>query len=306
MISTYKHGKITWLDLDNPTQQEVRDVTEQFGLNPVVANDLLTPSLRPSVESYGDHIYLILHFPVLQKGSDLNLNRVHEVDFILGKNFIITNRYTSLDALHTFSKTFEVDSILDKSQMSKHAGFVFFYMMQNLYKSLFNKLAHVKDLLRDAEEEIFSGREKEMVIELSQINRMLLNFKSAISMHKEILQSLVTESEFLYGPKFKAYLKNIMGEYLKVEREVSDEKEYLDELRDTNNSLLSTKQNEIMKNLTIVTFVVLPLSLLAGIFGMNTTTTPLVGNPNDFFIIISIMITFAASIFLIFRYSKWL
>ena len=307
MISTYKSKDITWIDLENPTQDEVRKVADKYGLDPMTANDLLTPSSRPIVEEHPDYIYLIFHFPIATDRENYGkITQIQEVDFILGKDFIITNRYGIVDSLMEFSKTFTVNSILDKSNMSDHAGYIFFYMIKGLYEELTNRLEYLNDLMKDAEEKIFAGKEKEMVLQLSRLNRLLLNFKKSITLHDEVIKDLKEVGIKMYGNDFYKYLRYIYGDYLKVSATVSGYKEYLDELRDTNDSLLSTKQNEIMKNLTIVTFVMLPLSLVAAIFGMNTQHMPIIGHPSDFIIVIALMIMLTGGIFILFRITKLL
>lgn len=306
MIKEYKYKKITWIDLENPTQEEVRNISEKWNIDVLTSNELLTPTIRPRVDYHKDYIYLILHFPTNHKIDPKNTNKVEEVDFVVGKNFIITTRYSVVDALLEFSKVFEVQSILDKSNMSKHAGYVFFYMIQNLYKSLSNKLDHVRDVLADAENKIFEGEERKMVIELSAINRILLNYKESTNLHKEILESFEVAGKKFFGSDFEYHLRSIIGEYYKVRSTMESAKDYLNELKDTNNSLLSTKQNEIMKILTVTNFIILPLALLAGIFSMNTAGTPIIGQPNDFLIITLSMLFIAGFLFLFFKIKKWL
>jgi magnesium transporter len=307
MISTYKHKNVTWIDLENPTQDEVRKIAEKYNLDPLIANDLLTPSSRPIVEDQDDYTYLIFHFPIASDVKDYGkITEIQEIDFILGKDFIITNRYMVVDSLLEFSKTFTVNSMLDKSHMADHAGFVFFYMVKGLYKELENRLENLNDLLRDAEDKIFKGQEKEMVVQLSRFNRLLLNFKKSIALHDEILKDLKNSATRLYGEDYNKYVRHIYGDYLKLDSTITGYKDYLDELRNTNDSLLSTKQNEIMKNLTIVTFIMLPLSLLAAIFGMNTKNMPLIGHDLDFYIILGIMAVITGGIFVLFRFSKLL
>ena len=96
------------------------------------------------------------------------------------------------------------------------------------------------------------------------------------------------------------------SENFRVYNMIRNHLDMLAELRETNNSLVYTKQNEAMKVLTIMAFITFPLSLLAGIFGMNTTATPLIGSRHDFWIIISIMITATVAFFGFFKYKKWL
>ena len=306
MIKEYKHKKVTWIDLDNPTQEEVKDLSKRYQIDSITANELLTPTLRPRVDYHSDYIYLILHFPNGHNDENGFNKKIEEVDFIVGQNFIITTRYTNIDAILEFSKIFEVESILDKSNMTKHAGYIFYYMVQNLYKNLNNRLDHVRDVLADVENKIFQGEERQMVRELSSINRLLLNYRESTNMHQEILESFEVAGKKFFGQDFEYHLRSITGEYYKIRSSMDSSKEYLNELRDTNDSLLTTKQNEVMKVLTITTFIFLPLSLLAGVFGMNAKFMPVVGQTNDFWILIIAMAIIAVFLFLFFKIKKWL
>jgi len=306
MTEEHKYKKLTWIDLDNPTQDEVKDLAIKYDIDALTANELLTPTIRPRVDYHDNYIYLILHFPNGHNDKSGFKKRIEEVDFVIGKDFIITTHYTSIDALLEFSKVFEVESILDKSNMTDHAGFVFFYMIQNLYKNLANRLEHVRDVLADIENNIFKGNERQMVQEVSKLNRLLLNYRESTDLHQEILESFEVAGKKFFGNDFEYHLRSITGEYYKVRSSMDSSKEYLNELRDTNDSLLSTKQNEVMKILTVTNFIFLPLALLAGIFGMNTISTPVVGHPNDFWILILSMTVIAVFLFLFFKVRKWL
>jgi len=289
--------------MERPTHEEVRSLMEEFGIHPIVADELLSPSLRPKVDRYPDFIYLILHFPAIRHSHTTSQQ---EVDFLIGKNFIITVRYELLDPLHKFSKVFEVNSILDKSDIGAHAGFLFFYMIRKIYGSLGHELTIIGEALKDVEEHIFMGEEREMVAQLSIVHRDLLSFYRALRLHKPVLQSLGYACEEFFGKDFRHYTDNIVGEYYKVEQMLEDEKEILADLRSTNDSLLTTKTNEIMKLLTVTTFSILPATLIAGIFAMDTKYMPIIGLPYDFWIIIGIMFTVGIAVHYILKYKKWI
>ncbi|OGZ16194.1 MAG: hypothetical protein A3H76_03705 [Candidatus Lloydbacteria bacterium RIFCSPLOWO2_02_FULL_54_12] len=276
---------------------------EEFDIHPIVADELLGPSLRPKVDSYENFIYLILHFPAVHHS---HRRKEQEVDFIIGKKFLITVRYELLDPLHKFSKVFEVNSILDKSDIGEHAGFLFFYMIRKIYSSLGHELSVIGEMLRDIEEKIFLGEEREMVEELSVIHRDVLEFHRALRMHRSVLQSLSLTCDTFFGSGFRHYTENIIGEYLKVEELLQDQKEMVGELRSTNDSLLSTKTNEIMKVLTVTAFTILPATLIGQIFGMSTDHLPLMSDPRGFWIVLGIMGVVALLTFLYFKSKKWL
>lgn len=303
MISRYKYHDLVWVDLERPSHEEVRQVMEEFEIHPIVADELLTPSLRPKVDRYENFIYLILHFPAIRHS---HTNSSQEVDFIIGKKFIITVRYELLDPLHKFSKVFEVNSILNKSDLGEHAGYLFYYMIRKIYSSLGHELAIVGERLRDVEEKIFQGEEREMVIQLSAVHRDLLEFHRALRLHRGVLQSLGSTCEEFYGKDFRHYTDDIVGEYYKVEETLEDQKEILTELRSTNDSLLTTKTNETMKLLTVTNFLILPAALISSIFGMNAIAMPIIGSPFDFWKIIFLMAIAVMMTILFFRRKKLL
>lgn len=304
MLTKYTHKNVTWVDLESPTKEEVHKVMIEYSIHPTVAEELLMPTMKPRVDLHDNFIYLILHFPAFKHTHKLGQNQ--EIDFIVGKDFIITTRYDTIDPLHKFSKIFETNSILDKSDIGTHAGFVFFFMIKKLYKSLEHELEYIDDALERIEDDIFEGREKQMVIALSVVSRDLLNFKQAMHSHKEVLDSFEEASIKFFGKDFSHHIKSIISEYYRVNNMIGMHSDSLYELRQTNDSLLSTKQNEVMKTLTIMALVTFPLSLIAAIFGMNTKKLPIVGSPNDFWIIMGIMLTLALIMFIYFKIKRML
>jgi magnesium transporter len=304
MIKKHIYKKLVWIDLFKPTQEEVRSLMEEYSLTPAIAEDLLTPTFKPTVDLHKNFLYLILHFPAL-KHTHFN-EKDQEIDFVIGKNFIITSRYETIDPVHKFSKEFEVSSILEKEEVGEDAENIFFLLMKKLYNSVSYELDSIQDSLEDAEDMVFKGEEKEMVKELSGISRDLLNFKQATNTHEETLQSLKITGQKFFNDNFLEHMEVIINFYNKIRHHIETNRESLIELRNTNDSLLSTKQNETMMVLTIMALVTFPLSLIASIFGMNTDTMPIVGVQNDFWIVIGLMITLTAGMFLFFKYKKWL
>lgn len=303
MLTRYQERDLTWIDMVAPTPAEVRALMNEFDIAPVVAQELLSASYKSKVERSGDSVYVILHFPTLRVG--LNRRPEQEIDFIIGQKFLITARYENIDPLHTFAKAFEVGSLLGRSH-SAHGGHLFAAMVQNLYRSLSEECDVVRNRLEEIETRIFGGDERRMVFELSYVARALYDFSRALGPHKEMLASLDPVAARMWGAEFAYYLREVEGVRVRVEHELMSLRDSLKELRATNDSLLNTKQNEIMKTLTVLAFVFLPLSFVAGVFGMNTQHNPIVGSAFDFWIIVAGMFLIAAGCFVYFRHKDWL
>ena len=303
MISRYTYKDLVWVDVQSPTQEEVRSLMEEFDIHPLVADELLGPTLRPKVDLYHNFIYLILHFPTISHKHDGGEDQ--EIDFIIGKKFIITAHYDLVDQLHEFSKVFEVNSILDKSNIGDHAGFILFYILKDLYKLMDKELDHINQDFNEIQTKIFSGNEREMVGSISHLNRDLLNFKQIIRPHKEVLESFEIAGTKFFGADFAYYLRTIVGEFYKISSILDGHRETVLDLRDTNDSLLTTKTNDIMKMLTVMSFIILPLSFVASIFAMNTIDTPFVGYANDFVYLVGGMVFAGVLLVIFFKLRKW-
>lgn len=303
MITVHTHNKLKWIDLSSPTPDEVRSIIAEYKIDSLVGEELLVPSLKPKVDLFSDYIYLILHFPAIRHSHYKDSSQ--EVDFIIGKDFLITAHYDSIDPLHKFSKVFDVNTILGKNAIGDHAGYIFYFMIKKLYKSLGHELDYIAVKQKKIEDRIFSGNEKEMVFELSKVSRELLQFKQSLSLHEEILQSLEVAGRKMF-PEFEYHLKEILGSYYRVHGAITSDLDTLYELRATNDSLLSTKQNETIRVLAVITFLTTPLALVAGIFGMNTEFTPLVSDPRGFYEVLGIMLVIDLSIILFFKWKRWI
>lgn len=301
MISTYTYKKLTWIDLESPTKEEILSLKETYNLPPLVAEELFSPTTRSKVDRYDDLLYLILHFPVA--GGTGRMQK--EIDFAIGKDFIITTHYEAVNPLREFSKVFETDSVGGKENMAAHAGFLFFYIMRELYRNVMSELDDVNDSLGSIEDQIFDGKERKMVEVISDTNRMIVDFKQALRFHGEVLKSFESAGMDFFGEEFSFYLRGIIGEYNKIQNTLDGHKEILRDLRETNDSLLSNKTNEAMRTLTVLSFVILPLTLIAGIFGMNASFM-FIGNLGDFFVIIGGMAVVGLLMLFFFRKKKWI
>lgn len=310
MLRKFNYQEVVWIDLESPTKTEVEQLAAEHQLHPVVTGELLGPSSRSKVDVYQDFIYLILHFPRVQEGegqgSGAETPDAQEVDFVIGQNFLITAHYEPVDALHELSKIFELDATWGRNGRQKiHAGVVFFRIIKELYRHLESGLDFINDRLKRAEGKIFAGEEKPMVRVLSEINRNLLDFRWALKAHRGVLGSLEIAGEEFFGERFKYHLRAISGEYEKIWQMIESNRETFQDLRETNESLLSIKTNETMKTLTVLAFIFFPLTLISQIFGMNTRL-PFVGHPLDFYLVMGLMALVLVVMYQIAKTRRWL
>ena len=306
MIKTYTYRNLTWLDVESPNESDVSELIKKHGLHPLVGEELLSPIKKSKVDVYKNYLFLALHIPIRTKVAGKYVVVEKEVDFIIGNNFLITSRTEVVEPIHNFARVFETNAILDKNGIGDHAGLIFYYMMKKIYSHMNEDLENIKDALNEVEDRIFLGYEKRMVEVLSELSRELIDFKQTSRLHKEVLESLTTIPQDFFAKNFEHFVEDLHNEYTTMHELVMNDRELLNDLRDTNDSLLSTKQNENMRLFSILAFVTFPLMLFLNLFMLPTTHTPIIGNAYDWEIITSIVILAAACMFYYFKKKGWL
>lgn len=284
MITTHKYKNLIWVDLENPTIEDIKTLMPKYGIPPIVADEILRPTIRPRADIYGNMIYLILHFPIYDIGR--KVSEPNEIDFILGKNFIITAHYKSILPLHELIKIFEVGILLKEDHFAKSVGRMMFLITKKLYDYALRQLEHVHDKISEIEDRMFVGQEKEMVKEISYVQRDVLEFQRAIHAHSSILKSLYETDDKITGKDFTHYLNSMFAELSRVENLLENSKETIELLRDTNDSLLSSRTNEIMKKLTSVTLITFPMMFVLAVFSTSIKSFPFMDFPGSFWIIL--------------------
>lgn len=305
MISTYKHKNLTWIDLESPTPDEVKSLMRKYSIHPLVAEELLKPTLRPKVDVYKNFIYLILHFPIFEHDRKTSIS--YEIDFVIGKNFLITAHYKTITPLYEITKIFEVGSMLGEDHFTKNTGVLVFFIIRQLYEFALRQLDHIQLKIDGIEENMFKDYEQEMVEVISCVRRDVLDFQRSIYSHESILSSLGRAGEKFFGSDFIHYTNNMAGELIRIKSLLENCKATIESLQATNDSLLTDKTNDIMRILTVMAFATFPLMLFAALFGMsNMVSMPIVGAKGDFWIILGMMLIAACAMFFFFKRKKWL
>src|SRR5680860_343072 len=293
MIKQFKYKNVTWVDLTSPTQEEVENISKEFKIHPVAAGELRDISQRSKIDIYDDFIYLILYLPNHTNNTKIENTNDHndvEIDFIIGKDFLVTTTYKEIDSMQEFGKILETNNLLEKDKKKTQAGYLFYYIIKHLYQSLERNLQLINHNLKKAENQIFTGQEKEMVVVLSSINKKLLDFRGTLKSHQGVLATLEASGQDFFGDKFNSYILSIKNEFNKVWYALENSREYFNELRQTNESLLQIKTNEATKTFTMLAFITFPLSLLVAVFGLRTDGTPLIDIKYGFWYLSGIII----------------
>lgn len=301
--SEYEGG--VWIDLERPTEEEVRAVAEEFEISERFQAELLSPTPSARVASGTDMVLLVLHFP--SPGAVDGEMEYQELDFIVGRHFIITAHYDFVAPIHELKKQLETQTLVG-SEIHLTTEILLEILFAHVYTSVRDAANYAAQNLARVEAAMFKDRERMTIRLISNISREFLHMEAALVGHEELLEDFLTmlkEHKF-FSPAFKERSERMLRERTQVARLAGTHRAVATELRETNNALLNAKQNEIVKILTVVSFIFLPLALIAKIFSMKVEEMPFIHDPNGFWIILAIMGVIALLITLFVARKRWI
>jgi len=302
-MNIIKGKKITWVEIKNPKEKDLEWIKENFNLHPLILKELLPALDYPRIENFGDYLFIVIFYPFFNRKT---LQTVpFELDIIVSKDYIITSHYKDIVPL---KKIFDQCNLYDdvrKEFFKEGTGKILYEIIEEVLLACFPKLVHIKENIRNLEKMIYERKNKEAVDYVSVIRRDIIGFQQIIEPQKLLLKNLVKESSVFFSKKIIPYFHNLASIHEQVSSILENLNQTLSALDSTNQSLLTTRINEIIKVLTVFSVIVFPLTLLAGIFGMNTSYLPIVGHHYDFWIITGTMIIGAIFMLVIFKLKKW-
>jgi Mg2+ and Co2+ transporter CorA len=250
------------VDLEAPAREELHAVMQEFGVEERVEDEIVSPTPYPLVLPSEGYVYLILHFPTTDpKGGARN----QEIDFIVGKEFLITVRYEVVEPMLALHRVFEAEELLGLPARATHADVLVERILRHMYRAIREQAHETARSTERIEEDIFAGKERKMVRTISLVGRVLLRFDTALARHAVPLKSFLEylSGSGFFGKRFAIRAAHIQAEHDHTTAIVRTYRAVVAELRSTNDSLLSASQNEVIKRLTAVSFVAIALSLIA-------------------------------------------
>ena len=294
---------VTWVDIQNPTKEDLQYLKDRFNFHPLVLEELIPPIWRTKVEVFQDYLFLVLHYPVYNKG--LRETRPQELDIIATRNAIVTSHYHSILPIKYLFDRCNLYPETRENYMNKGSGYLLFQVLNEFWESSLTKLPRINRKLDQIEGAIFQGQQSQMLEEISFTKADIIDFLRIIVPQGDIFDSLKNEGTKFFGQEMDPYFSHLVGHWSQVKNDLQSYKDTVRALEETNNSLLAHKTNEIVRVLTLFSVIVLPTMLIANIFGQNLDH-PLINNPNSFWIVLGIMILGTASVIAFFKKKRWM
>jgi magnesium transporter len=296
------HG-LTWVHLDAPTLEEASQLAERFGWHPLDLEDVLSRRQRPKVDEYPDYLFGVLHFPVYDKAIQ-RLNAA-ELDVFVGNGWLVTLPNVELLPVTRLFRRSEEDEELREQLFSKGSGYLLYHILDDLFDYCFPILDKIGHKLDSVEDDLFEKRAEEVVRDLSNVKQEIISYRKIIKPERSTLRLLERQIERFLPEDLELYFDDIVDASERIWDLLDNYKEVVEALEDTNESVISHRQNDVLRVLTVVTVILLPLTLITGIFGMNVRFPGFEG-ATGFWTVVAFMVGLALGLTAFFRYKRWL
>jgi magnesium transporter len=296
------HG-LTWVHLDRPTQEEASQLAEHFGWHALDVEDVLSKRQRPKIDEYADYRFVVLHFPVYDKTVG-RLNAA-ELDIFIGPDYLVTLPNVELLPVTRLFQRCAEDEELREQLFSKGSGYLLYHVLDDLFDYCFPILDKIGYKLDRIEDEMFEGRSEEIVRDLSNIKQEIISYRKIIKPERSTLRLLERHVERFLPEELELYFDDIVDASERIWDLLDNYKEVVEALEDTNESVISHRQNDVLRLLTIFSVTMLPLTVLTGLFGMNVVF-PGEGTHEAFWIILGLLVATLVSMVGFFRYKRWI
>lgn len=302
-IETIKWGKITWLNVEKPTHADMDYLAENYLFNLFDLEDCLSRIERPKIDEYKNYLFLVLHFPVFNEKA--RVTTPCQVSTFIGEDYLVTVHSGELKPLSKLFDDCQRNERAREEHMARSSGYLLYRILDRLVDYCFPVLNKVIANVEAAEDRLFSEPARDTVQEISILRRDIMAYRRIIRPQPAILKSLeVREYPFL-REDLDVYFGDIGDHVSKISETLDEYKEVVEGLNATSDSLFSHRTNEVMKMLTILGTIILPMLVISGLYGMNVSL-PFQESTFAFLFIILITLGVSGGMLAYFRYKRWI
>jgi magnesium transporter len=296
---------LTWIHLDSPTAEEAGALRERFGWHPLDLEDVLSRRERPKVDQYSEEGYLfaVLHFPVYDK--EIQRLNAAELDAFIGHDYLVTLPTVELLPVTRLFRRCSEDDALREQLFGKGSGYLLYHVLDDLFDYCFPILDKIGHKLSRLEDDVFEGRAEEVVRDISNAKQEIISYRKIIKPERSTLRVLERQVERFLPQELELYFDDIVDRVERIWDLLDNYKEVVEALESTNESVISHRQNDVLRVLTVVSVILLPLTLITGFFGMNVHF-PGYGSAAAFWAIAGVMLGLGLGLIAFFRLKRWL
>jgi magnesium transporter len=300
---TIEAAGLRWINIERPRGADRAWLEEQFPeFHPLDYEDVFSRNQRPKVDEYDEYLFVVLHFPAFDKSVG-RLNAA-ELDIFVGPDFVVTLPNEAMAPVEYLFERCRTREEFRDEIFAKGPGYLLYKVVDDCVDASFPMLGKMGHKLEGIEEDIFEGRNTEIVRDISNVKQEIINFRKIIRPQRAALGDLERTKRYI-PEDLEVYFDDINDANERVWDMLENFKEVVEGLESTNESVISHGLNDVLRVLTAFSVIMLPLTLIGTIWGMNVGV-PGEGSVEAFWVIIGVMVVVLGGMLAVFRKRGWL
>jgi magnesium transporter len=294
---------VTWINIDGVHESElVGKLGTHFGVHPLILEDIMTTAQRPKMEDMGDYIYVVLWMLSSGKGKDGVVSE--QVSLILGPNFVISFQESAggdvFDPVRDRIRT-------GKGRLRKQGpDYLAYALLDAIVDNYFLVLEKMGERVESLEEALISEPDQETLHEMHVLKREMIQVRRSVWPLREVISGLERVESPLIKQSTRIFLRDVYDHTIQVIDTVETYRDMLSGMLDIYLSSVSNRMNQVMKVLTIIATIFIPLTFIAGIYGMNFRFMPELEWHWGYFVVLGIMLAIGILMVIFFRRKRWM
>jgi magnesium transporter len=295
-----REGEMCWIDLQPPDDADLKLMQKRFGFHPLAIEDCAAEIHRAKVDEYGNHLFLVTHsMRVTERGR--HGIATSELDVFLGDRYLITIHREPIPGLEIVWKRASGDATCGTNGMD----FICYLIVDELVDKVFPLIDQVSDQLEDVESAILKRVESRQLQQLMRLKRWLISMRRVLSPERDMLAILLRRGDPRISERTALYFRDVYDHIVRAYEQIDVERDLLGNAMDAYLSMMANTSTIIMKQLTLLASIFLPLTFMTGFFGQNFNALPF-DSKSLFYTEIGACVALPAVMFFWFRRSGWL
>ncbi len=297
-------GELTWVNIERPTEQETEYLAQHYPFHPLDLDDCLSRIQRPKIDEYKDYLFLVLHFPVFN--IEARVTTPSQVSVFISENYLITLHKGELKPLVKLFKECQIDEDSRQENFSQGSGYLLYRVVDRLVDYCLPILNKIGNNIERTEDNIFASSGMPRAIEdISILRRDVISFRRIIWPMRAVIGSLEPKIRRFNKMDMAVYFGDMTDHVDKIWDALDEYKEVIEGLNAAHDSLATNRTNEVMRMLTIIATILLPLTVVASVYGMNIPL-PFQNSGYSLLFVLAIWVVIVSGMLYFFRRHHWI
>jgi magnesium transporter len=303
-LETVTWGDLTWVNIQPPTEREKEYLAQNYPFHPLDLDDCLSRIQRPKIDEYEDYLFLVFHFPVYN--PEARVTHPSQLSVFIGKKYLITLHKGELKPLVALFRDCEINEETRQENFSQGTGYLLYRIIDRLIDYCLPIISKISANIEKTEDNIFASRRIPRSIgDISMLRRDVIAFRRIIWPMRAVIASMEPKIRRFTRMDLAVYFGDMIDHVDKIWDALDEFKEIIEGLNDTHDSLATNRTSEIMRMLTVIATILLPLTVVASIYGMNIPL-PFQDSHYSFILVFGVWVIIVTGMLYFFRRHRWI